>query len=74
MANRKGCITVPLGEQLLTRVNTLARARHKNTKSSEAITVQSDSAEPSSHHFFSASTWYGVPISSFAKAFAASHV
>jgi hypothetical protein len=31
MANRKGCITVPLGEQLLTRVNTLAKARHKNT-------------------------------------------
>jgi hypothetical protein len=31
MANRKGCITVPLGEQLLTRVNTLAKARQKNT-------------------------------------------
>ncbi len=31
MANRKGCITVPLGEQLLIRVNTLAKARQKNT-------------------------------------------
>jgi hypothetical protein len=31
MANRKGCITVPLGEQLLVRVNTLAKARLKST-------------------------------------------
>jgi hypothetical protein len=31
MANRKGCITVPLGDQLLVRVNTLAKARQKNT-------------------------------------------
>ena len=31
IANRKGCITIPLGEQLLLRVNTLAKARQKNT-------------------------------------------